>query len=121
MSNVYSYRRRRRDPFAKLYAPGLVLVALLVGPHLGDTFDPEKPAARAKPAPYIKLQSRSDDAEYESAERPASYGTAFRNCTEARAAGREDIPADDPRYGAHLDSDGDGLGCEPLPPKSRRR
>ena len=121
MSNVYSYRRRRRDPLAKLYAPGLVLVALIVGPHLGDTSAPEKPAARAKPAPYIKLQSRSYDAAYESAGRPASYGTAFRNCTEARAAGREDIPADDPRYGAHLDSDSDGLGCEPLPTKTRGR
>ena len=122
MPNVYPYRRRpRRDPFAKLYAPGLLLVALLVGPHLGDLSVPEEPAVRAKPAPYIRLQSRSDDEpDTRDTQRSSSFG-AFRNCTEARAAGRQDIPADDPRYGSHLDSDSDGLGCEPLPPKGRGR
>jgi len=37
----------------------------------------------------------------------------FRNCTEARAAGAAPVMRGDPRYGAHLDSDGDGIGCEP--------
>lgn len=37
---------------------------------------------------------------------------AFRNCSEARAAGAAPVYAGDPGYGAHLDRDGDGIGCE---------
>lgn len=36
----------------------------------------------------------------------------FDNCTEARAAGRVNIPAGDPAYGLHLDADRDGFGCD---------
>ncbi|MEQ9763466.1 excalibur calcium-binding domain-containing protein [Streptococcus sp. ZJ151] len=36
----------------------------------------------------------------------------FGNCTEARRAGRVNIPASDPQYGSWLDRDGDGLGCD---------
>lgn len=36
----------------------------------------------------------------------------FRNCTEAKAAGRVNIPKGDPQYGWWLDRDGDGIGCE---------
>lgn len=36
----------------------------------------------------------------------------FENCSEAAANGVYNIPASDPRYGAHLDSDLDGVGCE---------
>ncbi|WP_309126383.1 excalibur calcium-binding domain-containing protein [Kocuria sp.] len=36
----------------------------------------------------------------------------FDNCTEARAAGRVNIPASDPAYGLHLDADRDGFGCD---------
>ncbi|MCC3279874.1 excalibur calcium-binding domain-containing protein [Arthrobacter sp. zg-Y40] len=36
----------------------------------------------------------------------------FENCSEAAASGVYNIPASDPRYGAHLDSDLDGFGCE---------
>ena len=38
--------------------------------------------------------------------------TVFRNCAEARAAGAAPVFASDPRYGKHLDRDGDGIGCE---------
>lgn len=38
---------------------------------------------------------------------------AFRNCTEARAAGAAPVRQGDPGYGPHLDRDGDGVGCEP--------
>ena len=39
-------------------------------------------------------------------------GGAYRNCSEARAAGAAPIRRGDPGYGRHLDRDNDGLGCE---------
>lgn len=38
---------------------------------------------------------------------------AYRNCTEARAAGAAPVYRGEPGYGPHLDRDGDGIGCEP--------
>jgi len=43
----------------------------------------------------------------------AAVGGAFRNCTEARAAGAAPVRRGDRGYGPHLDRDGDGVGCEP--------
>lgn len=37
---------------------------------------------------------------------------AYRNCTEARAAGAAPVRRGDPGYGPHLDRDNDGVGCE---------
>ncbi|WP_394653093.1 excalibur calcium-binding domain-containing protein [uncultured Sphingomonas sp.] len=37
---------------------------------------------------------------------------AFRNCSEARAAGAAPVRVGSPGYGRHLDRDGDGVGCE---------
>lgn len=37
---------------------------------------------------------------------------AFRNCAEARAAGAAPVRRGEPGYGAHLDRDNDGIGCE---------
>lgn len=39
-------------------------------------------------------------------------GVAFRNCTAARAAGAAPLRRGDAGYGAHLDRDNDGIGCE---------
>jgi Flp pilus assembly secretin CpaC len=39
---------------------------------------------------------------------------SFRNCDAARAAGVAPIRRGEPGYGPHLDSDNDGIGCEPL-------
>lgn len=39
-------------------------------------------------------------------------GRAFRNCSQARAAGAAPVRAGDPGYGVHLDRDRDGVGCE---------
>lgn len=39
-------------------------------------------------------------------------GRAFKNCSAARAAGATPVRRGDPGYGAHLDRDGDGVGCE---------
>lgn len=43
----------------------------------------------------------------------ADGGRPFRNCSEARAAGRAPIRRGEPGFGSHLDRDGDGIGCEP--------
>ena len=44
---------------------------------------------------------------------PASgSGRAFRNCSEARAAGAAPVRRGDAGYGSHLDRDNDGVGCE---------
>jgi hypothetical protein len=37
----------------------------------------------------------------------------YRNCKEAHADGRYNIPSDDPAYRSALDRDGDGYACEP--------
>jgi hypothetical protein len=42
----------------------------------------------------------------------ASPGGAYRNCTEARAAGAAPVYRGEPGYGLHLDRDNDGIGCE---------
>lgn len=39
-------------------------------------------------------------------------GRAYANCAEARAAGAAPVRRGDPGYGAHLDRDNDGTGCE---------
>lgn len=41
-----------------------------------------------------------------------SGGGAFPNCAAARAAGAAPVRRGEPGYGAHLDRDGDGVGCE---------
>jgi hypothetical protein len=43
---------------------------------------------------------------------PIASAVPFKNCTQARDAGYEDIPATSEYYGEHLDSDHDGIGCE---------
>ncbi|WP_346763682.1 excalibur calcium-binding domain-containing protein [Rhodobacter sp. SY28-1] len=43
---------------------------------------------------------------------PTGSTGAFRNCAAARAAGAAPVRIGDPGYGAHLDRDGDGIGCE---------
>lgn len=37
---------------------------------------------------------------------------AFRDCSEARAAGAAPVRRGQPGYGPHLDRDNDGIGCE---------
>lgn len=39
----------------------------------------------------------------------------YKNCSEAHADGRYNIPQDDDAYRSKLDRDGDGLACEPKP------
>jgi hypothetical protein len=67
------------------------------------------PAARDAPSAYDFSASPSRAAPARAA--PASG--VFANCSEARAAGAAPVRRGDPGYGAHLDRDGDGVGCEP--------
>lgn len=56
---------------------------------------------------------RRETAEYQSYSRPQrAFSGAFRNCSEARAAGAVPVRAGDPGYSRRLDRDGDGVGCE---------
>jgi hypothetical protein len=57
------------------------------------------PPAAARPSPQTLLA-------------PGTGSTPFRNCTEARLAGAAPVRRGDPGYGAHLDRDNDGIGCE---------
>jgi hypothetical protein len=42
----------------------------------------------------------------------SSNGRAFRNCSEAHAAGAAPVRRGDPGHAPHLDRDNDGVGCE---------
>jgi hypothetical protein len=73
----------------------------------GDYHCHRSPAASASQAPARNLAQAE----------PRSYGNrgkggAFANCAEARAAGAAPVRIGEPGYGAHLDRDGDGIGCE---------
>lgn len=43
---------------------------------------------------------------------PKRGGGAWRNCSEARAAGAAPVLRGEAGYGPHLDRDDDGVGCE---------
>lgn len=49
---------------------------------------------------------------------PSRPGPYYKNCKEAHADGRWNIPKSDPAYRSALDGDGNGIACES--PKSRR-
>lgn len=46
------------------------------------------------------------------AQRFASGGTYYANCSAARASGAAPVRRGDPGYSSRLDRDGDGVGCE---------
>ncbi|WP_211295525.1 excalibur calcium-binding domain-containing protein [Blastococcus saxobsidens] len=48
----------------------------------------------------------------EPAAQPAQHAVHYANCDDARAKGAAPVHAGQPGYGAHLDSDDDGVGCE---------
>ncbi|MFO7162680.1 MAG: excalibur calcium-binding domain-containing protein [Mycolicibacterium hassiacum] len=45
----------------------------------------------------------------------AAEARPYKNCSQAHADGRYNIPRDDPAYWPEGDRDGDGLACEPKP------
>jgi len=81
----------------------------------GDYHCHRSPAAAA-PAPTAKTRSseapNSDPAAAPAPTAKTPSSGAFRNCSEARAAGAAPVRRGDPGYGTHLDRDKDGIGCE---------
>lgn len=72
-----------------------------------------RPPSRA-PSLSPLLPLSDDPSRYNTPDRGIrAQGGAFRNCTEARAAGAAPVHVGEPGYGPHLDRDGDGIGCEP--------
>lgn len=65
---------------------------------------PPPPPQAIQPAYSSGLRETQRDAP----QRRSSYA----NCTEVRAAGAAPVRIGQPGYGAHLDRDGDGIGCE---------
>jgi hypothetical protein len=63
-----------------------------------------RPATAAAPRPTAASPSPRPSA--------APAAAPFENCSAARAAGAAPVRRGDPGYGAHLDGDGDGVGCE---------
>ncbi|MBI1291987.1 hypothetical protein GC173_12215 [bacterium] len=60
------------------------------------------------------LRGSSDDEVLLPVQSPsATRTTPFANCNAARAAGAAPVRRGEGGYGAHLDRDGDGVGCEP--------
>lgn len=68
-------------------------------PQASPSIQPHTPPATARPSSQPLLS-------------PGTGTMPFRNCTEARLAGAAPVRRGDPGYGAHLDRDNDGVGCE---------
>lgn len=75
--------------------------------HLG-------PAAAAPPMQLAPpARNRTPRVDLAPGNRSPAPSGAYRNCTEARAAGAAPVHHSGPGCGAHLDRDGDWIGCEP--------
>lgn len=72
------------------------------------SFVPPPPTTYGTPVSTYAPPSTSAAPVYE----PAPQGVYFRNCKQAHAAGRFNIPVGDPAYRPGLDRDGDGYACE---------
>lgn len=97
-----------RDKLANILAA--VLIAIIVGcviivvwTLIQDGAISSRPGPRSTPAPTAATMPN----------RPSVY---YRNCTEAHAAGRWDIPEGDPAYRPGLDKDHNGIACESRKP-----
>lgn len=78
-------------------------------PAIESTAPPIERVRAAAPAPADARRAVTSRRE------PVVHQGAYRNCTEARAAGAAPVYANEPGYGPHLDGDDDGIGCEPYP------
>lgn len=90
----------RRRPAPTSYAKPYLPASEPKGSPIRDYLPPR----RQRPSPVAER--------YAPAAATPSFG-AYRNCTEARAAGAAPVRRGDPGYGPHLDRDNDGIGCEP--------
>lgn len=65
-----------------------------------------QPLTNDAPVPKVKAPKANQ------LTRDQSGRTHYANCSAARAAGAAPVRRGDPGYGAHLDRDNDGVGCE---------
>ncbi|OBH43379.1 excalibur calcium-binding domain-containing protein [Mycobacterium mantenii] len=91
-----------RDKLAKVVAAVLiaiivVCVIVVVWTLIQDGAIRPRPGPRSTPAPTATIPRSS---------------VYYRNCAEAHAAGRWDIPEGDPAYRPGLDKDHNGVACE---------
>ena len=70
-----------------------------------------KASSRAKEQEQVSSHTPTTPT-HSSTPAPQSNLRPFKNCKEARKAGRVNIPASDPQYGPWLDRDKDGYGCD---------
>ena len=68
--------------------------------------------------PQVEVQRQPSDSPKSDWRAPTRSRVMFRNCKEAWAAGAAPLYRDHPGYRPEMDSDGDGIACEPF---KRRR
>lgn len=105
MFNAHSTRlsETTRDKLANVVAAVLIAIIvacliIVVWTLIQDGAISSRPGPRSAPAPTATMPNR-----------PSVY---YRNCSEAHAAGRWDIPEGDPAYRPGLDKDHNGIACE---------
>jgi hypothetical protein len=72
----------------------------------------DQAAAAQAAADRAAQEAAAQQAAVPAAPAPAPASVYYANCTAARAAGAAPVYAGSPGYAAHLDRDGDGIGCE---------
>jgi len=103
---------------ATIITAGLLMLPVPAGPALahGGGLNAEGCHTNRKTGEYHCHRSPNQSSSRSNAQQsrnvqPRRNG-AYRNCTEARAAGAAPVYRGQPGYGPHLDRDGDGIGCE---------
>jgi len=97
---------------AHAHSGGLNAEGCHVNRKTGDYHCHRPPATvNGTSASYVARQNVTPSADTSRA--GARGGMRFKNCAQARAAGTAPVRIGEPGYGAHLDRDGDGIGCEP--------
>jgi hypothetical protein len=102
-------RRRRNEELPKVPLPMLAVVGILLGGG-GGWLATMPPAERAN----LVQEAAAPVSEAVGLMTPEPRPfRPFSGCNDARAAGYENIRADEPNYRPDWDGDGDGLACEP--------
>ena len=64
---------------------------------------------------YFAPDLRSRDPQEQARLEQVMASVHYAGCHEVRAAGKAPLHYGDPGYGPHMDGDGDGVACEPIP------
>ena len=91
------------------YRIGLVQNAINVRAQQAAEAEQARQAAAAEQA---RQAAAAQQAQQQQAFVSQPQQGAYRNCSEARAAGAAPLYRGQPGYGSHLDRDGDGVACE---------